>query len=50
MSFVVLADKNIFMSQSPDVKNGWLVKDDMRPAFTPVTTVAPAAALIWKKF
>jgi hypothetical protein len=50
MSFAVSADKNIFRSQRPDVKKGWLVKDEMSPAFTPATTVVPAAALIWKKF
>jgi hypothetical protein len=46
ISLDVLADKNILRSQRPDVKNGWLVKEEIRPAFTPATTVAPADALI----
>jgi hypothetical protein len=46
MSFPATAAKNILRSQSPDVKNGWLVNDEIKPAFTPATTVVPAARLI----
>ena len=45
ISFAATADKNILRSQRPDVKNGWLVNDEIKPAFTPATTVVPAAKL-----
>jgi hypothetical protein len=42
-SCVESADKNTFNSQRPDVKNGWLVRDENNPAFTPATRVIPAS-------
>ena len=46
ISGFAFADKNTLRSHIPDVKNGWLVKDDINPAFTPATTVVDGGRLL----